>query len=596
MKLILTLNTGWNGLVNAKTFIEVNPSAKVIIFDKAKTIGGVWAKERLYPGLKSNNMVGNYEFSDFPMTEERFGVKSGQHVPGSVVHEYLLQYAEEFDIQHRIRFSSEIQTAELQEESSGWLLTVLSKLGSSGCSQSSHVRAQRLIVATGLTSDPFIPNIAGHQDFGALSFHSKEFGDHADSLNTARNVVVYGSSKSAWDVAYEYASRDVQVDLVIRGSGQGPGWMSPPLVTPLKLRLERLIFTRVLTWFNPCAWGEADGYDSARRFLHGTWLGRKFVLLLWFILGHYIGTQNGYDQHPATRKLKPWNDPFWNVSIINYDSDFFELVRHGRINVNVADITHLTSKTVHISDGTTIFADTLVYCTGWSQRPSITFLPSGIESAIGLPYHSIEPNLLAEKADKEILSRFPALRHQPPTNPHYKALTSKTNTTRMDAPQNSKAPNQPYRLYRFLVPPPSRLVPTPSIAFPGAHISAATVPVAQAQALWLTAYFSNKISHLRSTGAASEASVLQSSIAWDTTLHSQFGRWRHPSAGDGFGSRFPDMAFESLPYVDLLLRDLGLKRWRKGGLWREWFEPYGLEDYKGLVSEWMETVKHPGGD
>lgn len=107
--------------------------------------------------------------------------------------------------------------------------------------------------------------------------------------------------------------------------------------------------------------------------------------------------------------------------------------------------------------------------------------------------------------------------------------------------------------------------------------------------------FSNKIPHLRSTGTAAEASVLHSSIAWDTVLHSQFGWWRHPSAGDGLGSRFPDMAFESLPYVDLLLRDLGLKRWRKGVRWREWFEPYGLEDYKGLVGEWMETVKHPGG-
>ena len=587
--------SGWNGLINAKTFMEVNPSSKVIVFDSAETIGGVWAKERLYPGLKSNNMVGNYEFSDFPMTEERFRVQPGRHIPGSVVHEYLRQYASNFDIQHCIRLRCEVQIAELERESGSWLLTVLSR-HESGRYSNSHVRAQKLVVATGLTSKPFIPNIAGMEDFGALIFHSKEFGKHTASLNTARNVLVFGSSKSAWDVAYAYAIRDVQVDLVIRSSGQGPGWMSPPFVTPLKLQLERLILTRVLTWFNPCAWGDADGYGATRKFLHGTWLGRKFVLLLWFILGRYIGTQNGYDQHPATRKLKPWSDPFWNVSLLNYNSDFFELVRRGRIKVNVADITHLTSKTVHLSDGTALLADTLICCTGWIQRPSIEFLPCGIESAIGLPHHSVEPNLLAEEADKEILSRFPSLRNQPPTNPHYKALRSKSNTSRGVAAQNSRSPNQPYRLYRFLVPPPCGLLSIRSIAFPGSHISAATIPLAQAQALWLTAYFSNKIPHLCSTDATSGTSEAQSSIAWDTVLHSQFGRWRHPSAGDGFGSRFPDMAFESLPYVDLLLKDLGLKRWRKTTRWREWFEPYGLEDYKGLVSEWMETVKHLGGD
>ena len=572
--------------------MEANPFAKAIIFDVAETIGGVWATERLYPGLKSNNLVGNYEFSDFPMTEERFKVKAGQHIPGPTVHEYLRQYAKEFDILHRIRFRSEVQTAELEGGGGGWLLTVLSKPGCEGHVESSQVRTKKLIVATGLTSEPFVPNIAGHEDFGALIFHSKEFGKHSNSLHTAHSVVVFGSSKSAWDVAYAYASRDVQVDLVIRSSGQGPGWMSPPIVTPLKLRLEQLIFTRFMTWFNPCIWGEADGYHVVRKFLHETWLGRNLVLLIWFILGQYVGTQNGYDEHPATRKLKPWSDPFWNVSIINYDSDFFALVRQGRIKVNVADITHLTSKTVHLSDGTAIPADTLVCCTGWIQRPPITFLPSGIESTLGLPYHSKEPNLLAEKADKTILSRFPSLRNQPRTNPNYKALKSKCNTSRLNAPQSATSPNQPYRLYRFLVPPPCPALPVPSIAFPGTHISAATIPLAQAQALWLTAYFNNKIPHLRPAAAASETSALHSSIVWDTMLHTQFGRWRHPSAGDGFGSRFPDMAFESLPYVDLLLRDLGLKRWRKGSWWKEWFEPYTLEDYKGLVGEWKETVKH----
>ena len=54
------------------------------------------------------------------------------------------------------------------------------------------------------------------------------------------------------------------------------------------------------------------------------------------------------------------------------------------------------------------------------------------------------------------------------------------------------------------------------------------------------------------------------------------------------------MAFDSLPYVDLLLKDLGLSRHRKGGWgWRELFVPYDQGDYRGLVAEWIKNIKDP---
>ncbi|KAJ5097891.1 hypothetical protein N7532_004892 [Penicillium argentinense] len=44
-------------------------------------VGGTWAKERLYPDLKTNNLIGSYELSDFPMELDRFQVSSGSHNP-----------------------------------------------------------------------------------------------------------------------------------------------------------------------------------------------------------------------------------------------------------------------------------------------------------------------------------------------------------------------------------------------------------------------------------------------------------------------------------------------------------------------------------
>jgi hypothetical protein len=72
-------------------------------------------------------------------------------------------------------------------------------------------------------------------------------------------------------------------------------------------------------------------------------------------------------------------------------------------------------------------------------------------------------------------------------------------------------------------------------------------------------------------------------------LHSRFGRWRYPC---GYGGRFPDFVFDAVPYLDMLCKDLGLQNRRKGTLWKEVFEAYGPEDYKGIAEEWMEKGTH----
>ena len=573
--------TGWHGLVNAKTYLEVNPAANVIVLDGAHSIGGVWAEERLYPGLKTNNMLGTYEFSDFPMAEKRFGVKPGQHIPGRVVHDYLQQYAEKFGLLLRIRLHCKVQIAEWKETGQ-WELTTLSDGVHGGAANEGRIVTDKLILATGLTSDPFMPKLEGSGNFGAPLFHVKDFRNQAISKQDIKNVVVLGTSKSAWDACYTYANAGVQVHWIIRNSGTGPNWVAPAYVTPFKLWLESLLLTRFFTWFSPCIWGDADGYGWIRRLLHGTWLGRKLVSGFWFVLGDDVVTLMGYDKHPETKKLKPWNHPFWiasGLSINSYDTEFLALVREGKIKVHFGDISHLSERTVHLYEGPSLPADSLICSTGWVQRPPITFLPEGTDADLGLPHYLAKEPELAVKADAVVLSQFPRLQGQPSRNPKYKALPSSTDL------KTHQLPNQPYRLYRFTVPPSPALFRSRSIAFAGAHLSVSTVTVAQVQALWITAYFGNDIPSL-----ASESSYADNKIAWSTVLHSQFGKWRYPAAGGGYGERFPDMAFDSLPFVDLLLTDLGLPRHRKGG-WREWFVPYTQADYRGLVTEWTKSVQ-----
>ena len=222
------------------------------MFDAQSALGGTWADERLYPGLKSNNLWGTYEFPDFPMDAETFGVNTDQHIPGAVIHSYLKAYAKNFDIAKLIHLRTKVQVAEHRDGGQGgWRLTVC-------CDGMERVvYAQHLIVATGLTSEPFLPHIDGQETFGGKIFHGKYFRQHKDTIKRGNTVTVLGAGKLSWDAVYAYATAGVKVNWVIRckynglnsgvedvdksiATGHGPCWTSPSYVTPFRKWIEKL--------------------------------------------------------------------------------------------------------------------------------------------------------------------------------------------------------------------------------------------------------------------------------------------------------------------------------------------------------------------
>lgn len=557
---------GWFGLAGAKTYLQIHPEANIVVLADNETIGGVWANDRLYPGLKTNNILGALEYSEFPMTTEKYGVKPGEYIPGSVIHQYLEDFAKEYNVYDKIRFVSKALSAE-HKDGGGWIITIASSVSPANFDEY-KISTSKLIVATGLTSEAFVPSLPGTENFAAPLFHAKEFPNHLDTLETAKKVCVFGGAKSSYDMAYAYASKGIHVDWIIRESGHGPGWMSESYATPLKIWIEKLVNTRILTWFSPCIYGDYDGYGTIRSWLHGTTAGRWFVDKYWENSNAEIKMVNNYDGHPETAKLKPWSNSFFvgsMLSILNHDTDIFELLRKGVISVHIGDIVNLSANTVNLSNGDKIQTDAFVCATGWKHIPPLEFLPKGID--LGLPHtpEPGEPDALIERADEEILARFPRLRDQP--------ISSKKAKSMEGTPEGKL---EPFRLFRFMVPP--KFTESRDIAFMGCIASVSTSFMSQFQALWVTAFFSNKV-------------LIPSDFEYQTILHSRFGKWRYPS---GFGARYPDTVFDGLPYYDMLLKDIGLKSHRKSGWFWEIFEPYSSKDYIGVVDELKEKIKVEG--
>lgn len=177
---IVIVGAGLQGLAAARIFLQLEPELKLLIVDSNMSVGGVWAKENLYPGLKTNNLRGTFEYTDFPM-DDALGVKNEEHIPGEVVCEYFRRYAEKHDLIRRIEFGQKVMVAEKLQ--AGWRLeleTAWSKgqtvkiIGPSPAQRT--IKCSKLIIATGLTSTPVPINIKGSEKFTAPIVN---FGDYA---------------------------------------------------------------------------------------------------------------------------------------------------------------------------------------------------------------------------------------------------------------------------------------------------------------------------------------------------------------------------------------------------------------------------------
>lgn len=628
---MVIVGAGFHGLSLARTHLQLHPHSNLVILDAQPTVGGVWATSRLYPGLKTNSMAGHFEFTDYPMLgNPRYPeVKAGDHIKGDTVRRYLEDYADKFSLRQRVRCLQKVAEAEDLGDA-GWLLSVQTATDDESnrnekttTDQPPKIHASVLVLATGLTTTPKLPTLPPSTTFTPPIFHVRDFGKHAAAAKDKppRTVVVLSANKSAADAAHHYATAGARVHWLVRPTGHGPCWLGPATVSPLKLKSEGLVKTRLMTFLHPCIWGDADGFGRLRALLHRTRFGRKIVDGFHFkVMQAGVEKAAGFERAAGTERLRPWHDIFWigtGRGLLNYEApDVFELVRQGRIEVHVADVAGLEGRAVRLGDGAVVEGvDALVCSTGWDHRPPVRFVRGGadISAELGVP-HALgkgdeEDRALVARADREILEALPRLRDQPkPARPPH--LRDEPCQARDPAERTMEGS---YALYRFMVPP-SR-IHTRTLAFAGVVRTPVTAMIAEMQALWLSAFFSHQMPHLDADVPSSLAppspklstpaiekgaqdaemrteqsrAEISARVKYESILHARYGLWRYPY---GFGAVMPDFFFDSVPLFDLMGSELGLRSWRKANMVKEIFSSYGPQDYVGMVDEWRENRKN----
>lgn len=100
---VCVIGAGISGLVTAK--VLKRDGFDVTMFEKAPTIGGVWAPSRAYPGLRANGSQQSFSFSDhcYPDTSDKFPT-------AEQVFSYLQSYMEQFELAPLVQCSTEVRS------------------------------------------------------------------------------------------------------------------------------------------------------------------------------------------------------------------------------------------------------------------------------------------------------------------------------------------------------------------------------------------------------------------------------------------------------------------------------------------------------
>ena len=584
---VVVIGAGLQGLVAAKTFLQVQPNLRLLILESRTTIGGVWAKENQYPGLLANNMLGTYECTDLPMAPS-LALEPGQHIAGEAIHEYLQHYCGLFGLQTRLRCQNKVHGAERTR--TGWTLQVAD--WDKKPPEDYSIACRKLIIATGLNSEPQSLEIKGASSFGKPCLSFAQYPQYAKMIlgdSTVSDITVCGGSKAAHDIVYTMAAQGKRVLWIIRDSGYGPTPMAPSYLGlgPFRIWTEKFLTTRPITWLSPCIFSHIGGFGSFQKFLQetgpGNWIIRK--VLRW--LSACLFDQSGLSAYPETRKLMPDVDLLWygsSSAILNYPTNFYELIRKGQVQVIRKEISYLEKdNTIKFTDGSEATTDAIVCCTGWKHVPNISFHPSSIHASIGIPSNEYTRSqtaqwaMLDNRADSEILERLPILLRNRPKEPHQ---LNAANTNLYTS----------WRLWRGIAPPSTGIR---DVVFLGMMTCPQTVLRAEISALWAYAYVFDKLDEpVVAIGTQPPRRINNhEEKLYDTAIFQRYGFWRTPY---GHGAKHADAVFEGLPYFDMLLQDLGLCNWRKGWGWLgEIFGGgYWQKDYQGLVQEWMEKQNY----
>jgi len=370
------IGAGVAGLAVAKTLLA--NGYEVVVFDRARRLGGVWADGYVNFGVQVQKEL--YEFPDWPLPPE-----APDFTPGPVFQKYLEDYCDHFGVRPCLRLGTRVVLVDRRTDGSpGW--TVRTEEGAGTAAESFDL----VVVATGLYSEtPHIPAFPGREAFQGEVLHISELKT-VEPLRD-RRVAVIGYGKSATDAAGEAARVGRAAHLVFRDVH----WPVPRKLAgllPFKWGLlNRLTAALIPPYVHP---------SPVARWVHG--LGRPLPWIYWRLVELLLRVQFRLDTKVANGAnlvpRHPVEHDCFGESTMVPRPEFIRHIRAGRIIAHRAGVERFTTEGLRLTDGAEVAADCVVFGTGWQTdyrflSPEICEVLGAEEDGFYLYRHMLHPDL-----------------------------------------------------------------------------------------------------------------------------------------------------------------------------------------------------------
>jgi cation diffusion facilitator CzcD-associated flavoprotein CzcO len=168
-----------------------------IVVERGRDVGQTWAD--LYDSLVLHTARG---LSTLPGLA--FPPKTPIFPTRREFWQYLTRYAETF----RLPVKPNTEVTSLRRDNGGWLAQTAA---------GETLPAREVVIATGIVSNPNVPDIPNRDRFGGRVFHSVHY--HRPDDLVSRRVLVVGAGNSAGEIATEVARAGAIVSVAVRTGG-----------------------------------------------------------------------------------------------------------------------------------------------------------------------------------------------------------------------------------------------------------------------------------------------------------------------------------------------------------------------------------------
>lgn len=353
---VVVIGGGFSG-IGAAILLERAGFSDYLLLEAGDGLGGAW-HWNTYPGVAVDIPSFSYQFSF-----EQVAGWSRVYAPGRELKAYAEHCADKYDVRRRTRLRTTVTAATFDDDAHLWRLDI---------ADGAAITARHVVSATGVLTQPKLPEIDGLADFAGTVMHTARW-DHSVDL-TGRRVAVIGTGASAVQAIPHVARQAAHLTVFQRT----PIWCLPKPDSPLpglaRTALRAVPGARRATRLASQAFVEAT-FPVAAHFA-----GLVPVAAVGERIGHAYLRQAVRD--PAVRAaLTP--SYAMGCKRPSFSNAYLPTFNRANVTLETAGIATITPGGVRTAEGVEHDADVLVLATGFKVFEKGNMPPFTVRGAGG---------------------------------------------------------------------------------------------------------------------------------------------------------------------------------------------------------------------